>query len=87
MEASSPLDRAVDQLGLTAMARVCGVSHQAVRKWQKAGRMPRTEWTGETAYAAAIEQAAPGVVTKAELLAPWPSAKPPTLQEACHAAT
>jgi hypothetical protein len=92
MEASSPLDRAVDQLGLTALARLCGVSHQAVRKWQKAGRMPRTEWTGETAYSTAIEQALAGAITRAELLGTWPkatgcSASTASLNQAAQLAT
>ena len=87
MDTTSPLDRAVEQLGLTTLARACGVTHQAVRKWQKAGRMPRTEWTGETAYSTAIEQALAGAVTREQLLSKWPA--PPAGQpqgELAHAA-
>ena len=69
----TPLDEAVDQAGLTAVARACGVSHQAVRKWQATGRMPRTEWTGETAHCAAIERVTEGKVTRERLLSRWPA--------------
>lgn len=74
MEAPTPLQVAIDQVGLTQLAKACGVSHQAVRKWQRQGRLPRTEWTGETAYAAAIEQATAGEVKRDVLMAKWPPA-------------
>lgn len=62
------LDEAVQLLGLQPLAKLCDVSYQAVRKWQRAGRLPRTEWTGETDYAARIERATEGKVTRAALL-------------------
>ena len=55
------------------LAKHMGLSYQAVQKWQKAGRMPRTEWTGETQYSAQIEGVTGGQVTKASLLGKWPS--------------
>jgi hypothetical protein len=73
MNTSAPLDQAIGLVGLTALARECKVSHQAVRKWQRAGRMPRTEWTGETAYSVTIERITGGEVRKADLLRPWPA--------------
>lgn len=84
MDIPNPLQAAIDQLGLTALARTCQVSHQAVRKWQRQGRMPRTEWTGETGYAPAIEEATGGKVTKDQLLSAWPATTPTT--ETTHAA-
>lgn len=69
----APLQAAIDSIGLARLARELGLTHQAVRKWQVAGRMPRTEWTGETHYAETIEQLTAGAVTKAMLLAPWPT--------------
>lgn len=44
------------------------VSYQAVKKWEAKGRLPRTEWTGETNYAAAIELITDGAVAKTQLL-------------------
>jgi hypothetical protein len=84
---SSPLDKAVAVVGLTKLARACEVSHQAVRKWQAAGRLPRTEWTGETDYADRIERASGGAVTREALLALPPRSTPattpaPALQQA-----
>jgi hypothetical protein len=40
----------------------------AVNKWLRAGRLPRTEYTGETNYAAALERATKGEITAAALL-------------------
>jgi hypothetical protein len=73
MDTVDPLSRAITQVGLTLLARECKVSHQAVRKWQRAGRMPRTEWTGETVYSSTIERITGGEVRKADLLKPWPA--------------
>jgi hypothetical protein len=62
-----PITRAIKIIGLTKLALELGVSYQAIRKWEAAGRLPRTEWTGETAYAKKIEAASKGVVTEVEL--------------------
>ncbi len=37
--------------GCEATGRICNVTGKAVQKWLKAGRLPRTEATGETNYA------------------------------------
>lgn len=63
------ITKAIELVGLRPLAEACNVTYQAVMKWEKAGRLPRTEWTGETHHAAAIEAATNGAVTKAELLA------------------
>lgn len=80
MSTSNPLQVAIGIIGLAATARALGVTHQAVRKWERAGRMPRTEWTGETRYSEIIEEQTQRRVTKAQLLAKWPEA--PAVQEA-----
>jgi len=55
--------------GLRRLADACGLkSYQAVLKWESAGRLPRTEWTGETHYAKAIEEVTGGKVTRKALL-------------------
>lgn len=43
--------------GPAQVASVCGVSRPAVDKWLRKGRLPRTEWTGETDYANKIASA------------------------------
>ena len=60
-----------------AVGRVCGVSGKAVMKWVGSGRLPRTEYTGETTYAQAIELATNGTVT-IEDLRPEPPTSPPS---------
>jgi len=44
------------------------VTYQAVLKWARLGRLPRTEWTGETKYAKAMSAAVGGKVKVRELL-------------------
>ncbi len=44
------------------------VTYQAVRKWLASGRLPRTEWTGETKYAQALSAAVGGQVSVEQLL-------------------
>lgn len=65
----NPLSKAIEVVGLSRLAAGLGVTYQAVRKWEKACRLPRTEWTGETAYASTIERLTDGSVTRDELLA------------------
>jgi hypothetical protein len=69
---SHPVEQAIVIVGKVALARGLGVTHQAFRRWFDAGRMPRTEWTGETRYSEAIERLTDGRVTKAMLLGAWP---------------
>jgi hypothetical protein len=64
------LTRAIEIAGLGAIATACGVTYQAIRKWEQQGRLPRTEWTGETEYAVAIQKLTKNQVRRAELLAP-----------------
>ncbi len=69
---TDPIEDSLKVVPLGVLARELGVSGQAIRKWQRARRMPRTEWTGETKYGEAIERLTEGAVTRDRLLAPWP---------------
>lgn len=68
MKNENLIAKAIEQVGLYALSRVCGVSYQAVQKWNLKGRLPRTDWTGETDYASRIEKATGGQITRAQLL-------------------
>lgn len=59
---------AIEIVGLCKLGKICGVSYQAVKKWEKRGSLPRTDWTGETDYASRIEKATGGQITRAQLL-------------------
>jgi predicted site-specific integrase-resolvase len=63
------ITEAIEIVGLQPLADGLGVTYQAIRKWEKAGRLPRTEWTGETNYAALIERLTKRRVTRKALLA------------------
>jgi hypothetical protein len=70
----TPLTQAIRLVGMAPLSRELGVTHQAIRKWLAAGRMPRTEWTGETTYGAKIEELTDGKVTRDRLLTKWTAA-------------
>jgi len=69
----NPITEAITIVGLGNLAILCGVTYQAVRKWEKNG-IPRTEWTGETSYWKAIQRATKGRIKKAQLLTRRPNA-------------
>lgn len=70
-----PLSRAIEIVGLQPLAKALSVTYQAIRKWEAMGRLPRTEWTGETNYASIIEQQTNGEITRAQLLSQVNKAK------------
>lgn len=53
---------------VSGVAQVCGVSVRAVYKWLKAGRLPRTDYTGETDYAKKIADATGGKFSALQIL-------------------
>jgi|APAra7269097138_1048543.scaffolds.fasta_scaffold17244_1 hypothetical protein len=69
------LEVAFDILGPNKIARICGVKGPSACKWKAKGRLPRTEWTGETNYAAQIAEATKGVVSRDALLTPGVATK------------
>lgn len=72
MTENHPLKEAVELVGLGPLAKSLGLTYPAIRKWQRAGRMPRTEWTGETTYSVQIQALTGGKVTVARLMSKWP---------------
>lgn len=48
------LSEAIKDIGVMAIASACGCSSRAIYKWMKKGALPRTDFTGETDYAAQI---------------------------------
>mgnify|MGYP001470831971 CR=1 FL=1 len=57
MKLKSGLEQAIELLGAQRVADACGLSYQAVWRWIQRGRLPRTEYTGETDYAGKIAAA------------------------------
>lgn len=49
-------------------AKACNVSVRAVYKWLSAGRLPRTDYTGETAYAKKLADATGGKYSASQIL-------------------
>lgn len=61
---------AIEQVGgPIQVAKVCGVTRQAVDKWIHNGRLPRTDYTGETNYAELLAKASKGAFTARQLKA------------------
>ncbi len=50
------------------VASITGVTYMAVKKWEKRGYFPRTDYTGETTYAQKLATASQGVFSESELL-------------------
>lgn len=57
----------LQEVGLTRVASACNVNKSSVHKWKSRNQLPRTEWTGETCYAAKIAELHGGVTVE-ELL-------------------
>jgi hypothetical protein len=63
------ISQVIERVGLSELAKALTVSYQAIRKWEAAGRLPRTEWTGETSYAQRMSALTGGEVSVDALLA------------------
>jgi hypothetical protein len=77
------LQKAIDGLGPYKIAKLVQRRGPSIYKWRESGRLPRTEWTGETNYAAAIVEACKGTefeCTREQLLQ-LPAAPDPVSQQ------
>lgn len=54
-------------IGVAKIAGVCGVSYQAAKKWTLKGKLPRTDYTGETDYAGRIAAACKSADPESEI--------------------
>ncbi|PJG75570.1 hypothetical protein CVO79_05205, partial [Escherichia coli] len=48
------LEDVIKTVRVSVVSDVCGVSQRAIYKWINNGKLPRTEYTGETNYAEKI---------------------------------
>ncbi len=62
------ISKAIAIVGIRKLGKACGISYQSIYRWERNGRLPRTDWTGETDYASRIEEATKGAVTRDQLL-------------------
>jgi hypothetical protein len=58
----------ITDIGIRKISKACGVSYEAVRKWGAKGKLPRTEWTGETRYCEQIIKLSNNKLTREQLL-------------------
>ena len=63
-----PLKDVISDYGWQVLSAELGVSPQAIRKWLVSGRLPRSEFSGETTYAQKIEAITKGGTKAADLL-------------------
>lgn len=54
--------------GRSQVAKITGLSYMAINKWEKKGRFPRTEYTGETHHVEKLSQASKGAFSVEYLL-------------------
>ncbi len=57
----------MDAYGLNTLATACGVTYQAIQRWERDG-LPHSEYSGATEYAKKIERMTDGRVKAAQLL-------------------
>ena len=62
------IKKAVKLIGRSALSKAIGVTQPGIIRWEKNGRMPRTEWTGETNYCEVIVKMSKGEVKRKDLL-------------------
>jgi hypothetical protein len=68
MNEENLISKAFEISGVKAIASACGVTEQAIYKWQRAGRLPRTELTGETDHATNIATATKRRISRRALI-------------------
>lgn len=56
-DSRNALQKAIDALGPYKIAKLVKRRGPSIYKWRESGRLPRTEWTGETNYAEIIAHA------------------------------
>jgi hypothetical protein len=61
------VSKTISEVGLTKVAKGCGVAPSTAHRWKSRNRLPRTDWTGETRYAEVIARLHGGI-TAEELL-------------------
>ena len=62
------LEVVIKGVGISEVAKACGVSERAVYKWLKNGFLPKTEFFGKTSYAERIEEISGGKFNAIEIL-------------------
>ena len=62
------LEVAIKGVGISEVAKACGVSERAVYKWLKNGFLPKTEFFGKSSYAERIEEISGGKFNAIEIL-------------------
>lgn len=66
---SSTVASAIAHIGLTKVGNRFGIWPSAVQKWRDQRRLPQTELSGLTEYAAGLEELSDGKYRAAEMLA------------------
>ncbi|RYM64725.1 DNA-binding protein [Serratia proteamaculans] len=62
------LDEPIKSVGVSAVAKACGVSKRAVYKWLKSGCLPKSEFCGQTEYAETIALLSGGKYKASQML-------------------
>jgi hypothetical protein len=66
----NPITMAIAKVNhLGVLSKIVGAQYQQLRLWEKRGRLPRSEFTGETRYARGLSRACGREVSPREILA------------------
>lgn len=62
------LSDVIKTIRVSVVAEACGVSQRAIYKWMTNGKLPRTDYTGETNYAEKIASVSNGLFSADTIL-------------------
>ena len=62
------IEKLVQNVGVVTVKKATGVDARAIRRWVENGKMPRTEYSGETCYTEAILKIPNCCVTFSQLM-------------------
>ncbi len=75
------MKKAFKLIGKTALAKHLGVRYQSIDQWIVAGKMPLSEYSGDTMYSTTIQRVTKGKVTVTDLLGFVPHPQDPDWPE------
>jgi hypothetical protein len=64
------ITKAISIIGINKLASLCSVTRQGIKRWEKNGRVPSSDFVWKTNYCDIIEAETNSEITREELLNP-----------------